>query len=83
MVAYRVQSDDPDCFIKEVSLIQPFTDGDTASMRDIFSIDDLAFASTDPNPYLAQECPEIVFEGELQASNVTTYPFVGPQMGRS
>ena len=80
VVAYRVQSDDPDCFIKEVSLIQPFTAGDTASMRDIFSIDDLAFASTNPNPYLAQECPEIVFEGELQASNVTAYPFVGGNM---
>ena len=70
VVAYRVKSNDVGCFIKKVSLIQPFTDGDTAAMRDIFSIDDLAFASTDPNPHLVEECPLIGFTGQVQAITI-------------
>ncbi|MDA7521100.1 hypothetical protein N8566_00925 [Verrucomicrobia bacterium] len=52
IIAYRALSNDPSCYIKQISLMQPFNEGDTPVTRDIFSIDDLVFASVSPNATL-------------------------------
>ena len=55
LIAYRALSNDPECYIREISLMQPFNEGDTAAMRDIFSVEHVTFASSAPNPIIAGE----------------------------
>jgi hypothetical protein len=55
LIAYRALSNDPECYIREISLMQPFNGGDTAAMRDIFSVEHVTFASSAPNPIIVGE----------------------------